>query len=115
MKQNELAIVLRNARASISLAHGEPFGLTPIEAFAVGTPAIYVNEGGFKDTIVDRENGRLVGRDQIENWHAALKDAGKNENRIRWSEAGKERIKSLNLSCEKHAERIYNIYKKLNN
>ena len=115
LTQNELAIVLRNARASISLAHGEPFGLTPIEAFAVGTPAIYVNEGGFKDTIVDRENGRLVGRDQIENWHAALKDAGNNENRIRWSKAGKERIKSLDLSCEKHAERIYNIYKKLNN
>ena len=115
LTQNELAIVLRNARASISLAHGEPFGLTPIEAFAVGTPAIYVNEGGFKDTIVDKENGRLVGRDQIENWHTALKDAENNENRIRWSEAGKERIKSLNLSCEKHAERIYNIYKKLNN
>ena len=115
LTQNELVIVLRNARASISLAHGEPFGLTPIEAFAVGTPAIYVNEGGFKDTIVDKENGRLVGRDQIENWHTALKDAENNENRIRWSEAGKERIKSLNLSCEKHAERIYNIYKKLNN
>ena len=115
LTQNELAIVLRNARASISLAHGEPFGLTPIEAFAVGTPAIYVNEGGFKDTIVDKENGRLVGRDQIENWHTALKDAENNENRIRWSEAGKERIKSLNLSCEKHAERIYNIYKKLDN
>jgi len=115
LTQNELAIVLRNARASISLAHGEPFGLTPIEAFAVGTPAIYVNEGGFKDTIVDKENGRLVGRGQIENWHTALKDAENNENRIRWSEAGKERIKSLDLSCEKHAERIYNIYKKLNN
>ena len=115
LTQNELAIVLRNARASISLAHGEPFGLTPIEAFAVGTPAIYVNEGGFKDTIVDKENGRLVAREQREDWHSALKDAENNENRIKWSQAGKERIKSLDLSCEKHAERIYNIYKKLNN
>jgi len=37
------------------------------------------------------------------------------EKRIRWSEAGKEKIKSLDLSCEKHAERIYNIYQELNN
>ena len=115
LTQNELAIVLRNARASISLAHGEPFGLTPIEAFAVGTPAIYVNEGGFKDTIVDKENGRLVAREQIKDWHSALKDAENKENRVRWSEAGKERIKSLDLSCEKHTERIYDIYKKLKN
>ena len=115
LTQNELTIVLRNARASISLAHGEPFGLTPIEAFAVGTPAIYVNEGGFKDTIVDKENGRLVAREQIKDWHSALKDAENKENRVRWSEAGKERIKSLDLSCEKHTERIYDIYKKLKN
>jgi len=115
LTQNELAILLRNARASISLAHGEPFGLTPIEAFAVGTPAIYVNEGGFKDTIVDKKNGRLVAREQIKDWHSALKDAKNEENRVRWSEAGKERIKSLDLSCEKHTERIYDIYKKLQN
>ena len=115
LTQNELAIVLKNARASISLAHGEPFGLTPIEAFAIGTPAIYVNEGGFKDTIVDKENGRLVAREQREDWHSALKDAENNENRIKWSQAGKERIKSLDLSCEKHTERIYDIYKKLKN
>jgi glycosyltransferase involved in cell wall biosynthesis len=115
LTQNELIVLLRNARASISLAHGEPFGLTPIEAFAVGTPAIYVNEGGFRDTIIDKENGRLIAREDIDIWHAALKDAKNMEKRIRWSEAGKEKIKSLDLSCEKHAERIYNIYQELNN
>ena len=45
----------------------------------------------------------------------ALKEAKNIEKRIRWSEAGKEKIKSLDLSCEKHAERIYNIYQELNN
>ena len=115
LTQNELTVLLRNARASISLAHGEPFGLTPIEAFAVGTPAIYVKDGGFRDTIIDKENGRLIAREDIDIWHAALKDAKNMENRIRWSEAGKEKIKSLDLSCEKHAERIYNIYQKLDN
>ena len=115
LTQNELTVLLRNARASISLAHGEPFGLTPIEAFAVGTPAIYVKEGGFRDTIIDKENGRLIAREDIDIWHKALKEAKNIEKRIRWSEAGKEKIKSLDLSCEKHAERIYNIYQELNN
>ena len=82
-----MTILLKNARASISLAHGEPFGLTPIEAFAVGTPAIYVEEGGFIDTIIDKENGRLIARGDIENWHLALKDAENIDNRIRWSKA----------------------------
>ena len=74
-----------------------------------------MNEGGFRDTIIDKENGRLIAREDIDIWHAALKDAKNMENRIRWSEAGKEKIKSLDLSCEKHAERIYNIYQELNN
>ena len=95
------------------MAHGEPFGLTPIEAFAVGTPAIYVNEGGFKDTIVNNKNGRLIVRGEIDDWHNALKDAEDMDNRIRWSKAGMDRIRSLDLSCEKHAERIHSIYQKL--
>tara|TARA_B100000482_G_scaffold189599_1_gene171285 strand:+ start:594 stop:1817 length:1224 start_codon:yes stop_codon:yes gene_type:complete len=113
LSQKELTKLLTNARASISMAHGEPFGLTPIEAFAVGTPAIYVNEGGFKDTIVNNKNGRLIVRGEIDDWHNALKDAEDMDNRIRWSEAGMDRIRSLDLSCEKHAERIHSIYQKL--
>ena len=57
---NELAVIMRDARAVVSMAHKEPFGLTPIEAFAVGTPAIFVNEGGFQDTITDGICGRLI-------------------------------------------------------
>ena len=113
LTQNELAIVVKNARASVSLAHGEPFGLTPIEAFVVGTPAIYVDEGGFKDTVIDKVNGRLIARNLIESWHEALKDSEETKNRIRWSNEGKERIRSLDLSCEKHAGRIHNIYEDL--
>ena len=67
-----------------------------------------MKDGGFRDTIIDKENGRLIAREDIDIWHAALKDAKNMENRIRWSEAGKDRIEvSEILRCEKHAERIF--------
>ncbi len=110
---NELSGLLRGARASVSMAHGEPFGLTPIEAFSIGTPAIFVNEGGFLDTIIDNENGKLISRSNLKFWSEALEQASDKNLRTKWSEAGKERIEILNLSCEKHADRIYQIYKNI--
>ncbi|MDP8923552.1 MAG: glycosyltransferase, partial [Chloroflexota bacterium] len=38
----------------------EPFGITPIEAMACGTPVIGANVGGVKFTVVDGETGLLV-------------------------------------------------------
>ena len=110
LSQNDLSGLLRGARASISMAHGEPFGLTPIEAFSIGIPAIFVNEGGFLDTIIDNENGRLIPRTNSNEWRDALEQVEDKNLRINWSKAGKERIHSLDLSCEKHAERIFQIY-----
>ena len=40
----QLTGLMRRSVAIVSMAHGEPFGLTPIEAFAVGTPALFVDE-----------------------------------------------------------------------
>ena len=38
----------------------EPFGLTPVEAMACGTPVIGSNVGGIKYTVLDGDNGYLV-------------------------------------------------------
>ena len=77
----ELVSLMRNSRAIVSMAYGEAFGLTPIEAFAVGTPAIFVNEGGFRDTIKDGVSGKLLDRDDLTAWHGALQEASKQDNR----------------------------------
>ncbi len=59
-------LMIRNlycrSRLVLALAFNEPFGLIPIEAMACGVPVVAVNEGGYKETIIDGETGFLVSR-----------------------------------------------------
>ena len=105
----ELAALMRGARAVVSMAYGEPFGLTPIEAFSVGTPALFVDEGGFRDSIVDGVNGRLIARDDIAEWHYWLEKVSDSTIREQWTEAGRNRIVELELSPEGHCRKLVEI------
>ena len=46
----------------ISLNRNEPFGLIPLEAMACGIPVVAVNEGGYKESIINGETGYLIDR-----------------------------------------------------
>ena len=105
----ELAKLMSDALAIVSMAHKEPFGLTPIEAFSIGTPAIFVDEGGFRDTIVDGKCGRLIDRNNLDEWHVALNQARDPENRKNWSKFGQDRIVQLKLAPVEQAEKIHQI------
>jgi len=105
----DLVSLMRGARAVVSMAHKESFGLTPIEAFAVGTPPLFVDEGGFRDTIVDGENGRLLDRGDAASWHSALEQASEPSTREGWAASGRERISELDLTPEAHARRIWDL------
>ena len=105
----DLVSLMRGARAIVSMAHKESFGLTPIEAFAVGTPPLFIDEGGFRDTIVDGENGRLLHRDDIASWHSALEQAADPNIREEWAKMGRARISQLDLSPDAHAQRIWDL------
>ena len=105
----DLVSLMRGARAIVSMAHKESFGLTPIEAFAVGTPPLFVDEGGFRDTIVDGENGRLLDRRDTASWHSALEQASDPSTREGWSTRGRERISELDLTPDAHARRIWDL------
>ena len=102
----EMAALMREAIAVVSTAHGEPFGLTPVEAISVGTPALVVDEGGFRDTVLDGVNGRLLPRGDIGAWHSALEQAADGETRVAWAEAGRARITEMDLSTEAHCRRL---------
>ncbi len=44
-------------------AAGEPFGLTPLEAMAAGTPVVAVDDGGYRETVDDERTGLRVPRE----------------------------------------------------
>ena len=111
----QLTGLMRRSVAIVSMAHGEPFGLTPIEAFAVGTPASICRRRGLQDTIEDGVNGRLLPRDDPMAWQEALNEAQDADLKKKWAEAGRQKIAELDLSPDSHARRIFDVYKQLNN
>ena len=59
---DETALVERynRALATICAARLEPFGFTPLESMACGTPVVAIREGGYRETVVDGVTGLLV-------------------------------------------------------
>jgi len=110
LSQEELVALVKGARAVVSLAHAEPFGLTPIEAQAAGTPALMVDEGGFQHTVEDGVSGRLLPRGDWGAWHEALEQAADLDTRTVWAEAGRENISSMGLTPEDQAETLAGIF-----
>ena len=106
LSSEAMRAIMRNSVAIVGLAHGEAFGLTPIEAMALGAPPIFVNEGGYRETVVDGDNGRLIQRGDFVTWKSALDQAQEQDTRARWAEAGLARIEELGLTPERHAQRL---------
>ncbi|MFZ2473306.1 MAG: glycosyltransferase [Methanothrix sp.] len=60
VSEEELMALYEKCKGLICTAQDEDFGLTPLEAMASGKPVVAVNEGGFKETIVQGKTGLLV-------------------------------------------------------
>jgi len=59
-RQDQLALYYSAADVFVTTPWYEPFGITPLEAMACGTPVIGSNVGGIKFTVRDGETGYLV-------------------------------------------------------
>lgn len=59
---NELAKEYSKSIATLCLQHSEPFGLVALESMACETPVLAVNEGGYKETVVNNKTGYLLPR-----------------------------------------------------
>jgi len=66
-------IVERLARArSLILPGVEDFGITPLEAMALGTPVVALGEGGVRDSVVDGTTGIFFDAPRVESLRRAL-------------------------------------------
>ena len=110
LTQDDLVSLVKKARAVVSLAHKEPFGLTPIEAQAAGTPALMVNEGGFRYTVEDGISGRLLPRGNWNLWHEAIEQSADIKTREKWADAGRLNIDKMGLKPSNQAEKLWEIF-----
>ncbi|CCH03460.1 glycosyl transferase group 1 [Fibrella aestuarina BUZ 2] len=53
----QLANLLCSSQVFVHAAHNEPFGLSPIEAMACGTPAVVTGTGGTAETVTNEVSG----------------------------------------------------------
>lgn len=95
VSEDELIDLYASCKGLICTALDEDFGLSPVEAMASGKPVVAVNEGGFKETIVNGKTGLLVdaNRDDLAR---AVKEISKNPEI--WKEACIKRAKEYDSS-----------------
>jgi glycosyltransferase involved in cell wall biosynthesis len=60
LSDGDLVLRYRRVLATVCASRLEPFGLTALESMASGTPVIAIAEGGYLETVVDGQTGRLV-------------------------------------------------------
>jgi glycosyltransferase involved in cell wall biosynthesis len=66
-------IIERVARArSLILPGVEDFGITPLEAMALGTPVVALGEGGVRDSVVDGTTGIFFDEPEVQSLRRAL-------------------------------------------
>lgn len=108
LSQSALRAVIRGAVAMVSHAHGEPFGLTPLEAMAIGVPALMVDEGGFHYTMNIVDSGMLISREDYESWDEAYRLAQDDENRELWAVNGRKYVEE-NFTINNQIEALENL------
>jgi len=74
VKEEELLNLYANCKGFITTSIDEDFGMTPVEAMASGKPIIAPNEGGYKETIIDKQNGILINDIDAKKLAKAIKD-----------------------------------------
>jgi glycosyltransferase involved in cell wall biosynthesis len=73
VSESEKWELMKGAKAFIFPSEQEDFGIIPVEAMAVGTPVIALNQGGVKETVVNGKTGLFFDERTPESLIAAVK------------------------------------------
>lgn len=90
----DVGTLMRSARALVHPSLYEGFGLTVVEAMAMGTPVL-VSSGGALGEVVG-EGGLVVAANDAQGWRAALARLSHEDDRITLAEAGRVRALAWN-------------------
>ncbi len=96
VSDEEMINELRSSYALIHAAEEEPFGLTPVEAMACGTPVIAMRGGGPAETVIHERTGFLCDS-------ASEADIAHG---INWMIAQEAKQAELSLACVERAQRF---------
>ena len=93
--EGQLINLYGDCKAFITTALDEDFGITPLEAMASGKPVVAVNEGGYKETVIDNLTGKLINAD-VNEIIKAVKEISENSRKYR--KACEKRAKEFDLN-----------------
>lgn len=62
ISDRELVNIYNKSKVLVALNQNEPFGLIVLEAMSCGTPVVALNEGGYRESVIDRKTGFLIER-----------------------------------------------------
>lgn len=62
LNDQQMVKVYNQSLAALCLSYHEPFGSVALESMACAVPVIAVNEGGYKETVINNQTGFLIPR-----------------------------------------------------
>jgi glycosyltransferase involved in cell wall biosynthesis len=105
LNDRDIAKLYSTCFVTICTSQNEPFGLTSIESMACGTPVIAVNDGGYKETVIDGKNGFLVDRNINKFAELITKLVSNRQLSERMGRMGREYVKKY-WSWDRHSSEI---------
>ncbi len=63
LNDKQMLSLYRRSKILVATSFNEPLGLVPLEAMACGTIVVALNEGGYKETVINEKTGFLADRD----------------------------------------------------
>lgn len=97
---------------ALSQLDSESFGVSVVEAMAMGRPVVVSDVDGFKE-VTTNETGKIVPRNDLESVKRALKELVVDERlRIRLGENGKKRVREL-YDWDKNVDTMEALYKSI--